>query len=76
MTGLIGAGGALGGFALPFLLGLVRDATGSYGSGFLLFALTALACAALLTAVQQTWRERWADAGRQPAISTQVLVQD
>ena len=47
MTGIVGAAGGLGGFFLPTLLGTLKDASGSYGMGFLLFSLVAL-CALLL----------------------------
>ncbi len=40
-SGLIGAAGGLGGFVLPFGFGLFRDVTGTFASGFLLFALLA-----------------------------------
>lgn len=40
-SGLIGAAGALGGFLLPVCLGVLKDATGTYQSGFLLFAALA-----------------------------------
>jgi nitrate/nitrite transporter NarK len=33
VTGVVGAAGGLGGFFLPFVLGAVRDATGSYAAG-------------------------------------------
>jgi NNP family nitrate/nitrite transporter-like MFS transporter len=35
VTGLVGAAGGLGGFFLPSLLGLLRDATGGWSTGFL-----------------------------------------
>ncbi len=38
-TGLIGAAGGLGGFLLPSALGLLRDVTGTYMTGFILFTL-------------------------------------
>ncbi len=38
-SGVIGAAGGLGGFMLPSLLGLLKDLTGSYGAGLLLFAI-------------------------------------
>jgi NNP family nitrate/nitrite transporter-like MFS transporter len=38
VSGLIGAAGALGGFVLPVGLGVLKDATGTYQSGFLVFA--------------------------------------
>jgi NNP family nitrate/nitrite transporter-like MFS transporter len=37
-SGLIGAAGGLGGFCLPFGFGLLKDLTGTYGTGFVLFA--------------------------------------
>jgi NNP family nitrate/nitrite transporter-like MFS transporter len=45
MTGLVGAAGGVGGFLLPFVLGALRQATGSFGSGFVV-----LGAAAALTA--------------------------
>lgn len=46
LTGLVGAAGGLGGFFLPSVLGVLRDATGSYGAGLGLVA--GVAAAALL----------------------------
>lgn len=37
VTGVIGAAGGLGGFFLPALLGYLKDASGSYGTGLLIF---------------------------------------
>jgi NNP family nitrate/nitrite transporter-like MFS transporter len=44
VTGLVGAAGGLGGFFPPLVLGVVREATGSYLGGFLLLALSAIGC--------------------------------
>jgi MFS transporter, NNP family, nitrate/nitrite transporter len=44
VTGVVGAAGGLGGFFPPLVLGVVRDATGSYGIGFVLLALFAAGC--------------------------------
>lgn len=44
VTGLVGAFGGLGGFFPPLLLGVIRDATGGYAIGFVLLALSAIAC--------------------------------
>lgn len=44
VTGLVGAFGGLGGFFPPLLLGVIRDATGGYAIGFVLLALSAVAC--------------------------------
>jgi MFS transporter, NNP family, nitrate/nitrite transporter len=44
VTGVVGAAGGLGGFFPPLVLGVVRDATGSYAVGFVLLALFAVGC--------------------------------
>ena len=44
VTGVVGAAGGLGGFFPPLVLGVVRDATGSYALGFILLALFAAGC--------------------------------
>lgn len=44
VTGVVGAAGGLGGFFPPLVLGVVRDATGSYTIGFILLALFAVGC--------------------------------
>ncbi len=38
-SGFIGAAGGLGGFFLPFWFGLLKDITGTYASGFLVFVV-------------------------------------
>jgi len=40
-SGIIGAAGGLGGFLLPFWFGVLKDVTGSYANGFILFGLGA-----------------------------------
>ena len=44
ITGIVGAAGGLGGFLLPSLLGLLKDLSGSYATGLLLFAMLVLRC--------------------------------
>ena len=44
VTGLVGAAGGLGGFFPPLVLGLVRNATGSYLLGFVALSFFALGC--------------------------------
>lgn len=44
VTGVVGAAGGLGGFFPPLVLGVVRDATGSYAIGFVLLAVFAVGC--------------------------------
>jgi NNP family nitrate/nitrite transporter-like MFS transporter len=61
-SGLIGAAGGLGGFLLPSWLGLLKDTTGTYQSGFLLFA--ALAMAAAMSVAVAARRIRLTGGGR------------
>ncbi len=58
-TGVVGAAGGLGGFLLPSFLGVVKDATGSYGVGFFCFGVVGLGCLTLLRAVQRGWHGSW-----------------
>ncbi|ALF09797.1 MFS transporter [Parageobacillus thermoglucosidasius] len=44
VTGIVGAWGGLGGFFPPILMGMVKDATGSYMLGFILLSLFSLIC--------------------------------
>ncbi len=60
VTGVVGAAGGLGGFLLPSLLGLLKDHTGSYSTGFIVFSLAASCCVGLLAYVQRDWRRAWA----------------
>lgn len=62
-TGLVGATGGLGGFLFPSLLGVCKELFGSYGAGFLVFGLTALAALLSLLTIQQAWRDSWAGEG-------------
>lgn len=48
VTGIAGCAGGLGGFFPPLVLGLVKGATGTYTLGFVLLALFAMACLAVL----------------------------
>jgi NNP family nitrate/nitrite transporter-like MFS transporter len=55
-SGLIGAAGGFGGFLLPSWLGLLKDLTDTYRSGFLVFAACSLI--AWATVVVVAWRAR------------------
>ncbi len=63
ITGLVGAAGGLGGFFLPSLLGLLKDLTGTYASGFVVLAVLCLWGMSLLVAVSGAWRLTWAENG-------------
>jgi NNP family nitrate/nitrite transporter-like MFS transporter len=58
VTGIVGAAGGLGGFFLPSLLGLCKDLTGSYGTGFFLFAGMAGYGLLALRVLESAWRAR------------------
>ena len=56
-TGIIGAAGGLGGFLLPNMLGTLKELTGSFGSGFVVFALIGgFGGAAVLGYASRGWR--------------------
>ncbi len=60
VTGIVGAAGGFGGFLLPSLIGLLKDLTGSFGSGFFVVGLVGFSCMGLLVRVQRAWRRDWA----------------
>ncbi len=59
MTGLVGMAGGIGGFYLASSLGYSREVTGSYQTGFVVFALLAVAALIGLTRVKTRWRTTW-----------------
>ncbi len=62
MTGLVGFAGGIGGFYLASSLGLAKQFTGSFSSGFLVFAALSLVALAGLSLVKGKWRKNWAAA--------------
>lgn len=56
VTGLVGMAGGVGGFYLASSLGLARQYTGSYQSGFLIYAALALIAFVGLSVVKRRWR--------------------
>ncbi|HEY6898132.1 MAG TPA: nitrate/nitrite transporter [Rhodocyclaceae bacterium] len=59
MTGLVGMAGGIGGFYLASSLGFIKQMTGSYQIGFLIFAGLAVLALAGLTGVKSRWRTTW-----------------
>ena len=59
VTGLVGAMGGVGGFYLASTLGLSKQITGAYQTGFLGFAALALVALVALLALKSGWRARW-----------------
>ncbi|MEC5399626.1 nitrate/nitrite transporter [Uliginosibacterium sp. H1] len=59
MTGLVGMAGGIGGFYLASSLGYSKQVTGSYQTGFLIFAALAVLALIGLTGVKTRWRTTW-----------------
>jgi len=59
MTGLVGMAGGVGGFYLASSLGVIKQATGSYQVGILIFAGLAALAVLGLTGVKTRWRTTW-----------------
>jgi len=64
MTGLVGMAGGVGGFYLASSLGFAKQFTGSFSSGFLIFAGLAGLALAGITFVKGKWRTRWTTEAR------------
>jgi NNP family nitrate/nitrite transporter-like MFS transporter len=59
MTGLVGAGGGVGGFYLASSLGYSKGLTGSYLAGLTVFSLLCFAAIIGLGLVKTRWRTTW-----------------
>ena len=62
MTGMVGMAGGVGGFYLASSLGYSKQLTGSYQTGFLIFAALAMVALIGLTSVKTRWRTTWGSA--------------
>jgi NNP family nitrate/nitrite transporter-like MFS transporter len=63
ITGIVGAAGGLGGYFLPTILGHLKQLTDSFTPGFLILALVAGSCMAVLSLAQREWRREWIGEG-------------
>jgi NNP family nitrate/nitrite transporter-like MFS transporter len=61
--GMIGEIGALGGGILPNMLGQSKQHTGSYRTGFLLYAALAVGVLIVMRIVARSWTRSWIDPG-------------
>jgi NNP family nitrate/nitrite transporter-like MFS transporter len=67
-TGVLGAAGGLGGFFLPTLLGSLKQSTGTYATGLLVFASASALAFCCLRLGQRRWVGAWiAEHGLVPA---------
>lgn len=62
MTGLVGMAGGIGGFYLASSLGFIKQSTGSYQMGILIFAGLAILAVLGLMGVKTRWRTTWGSA--------------
>ncbi|WP_017812772.1 MULTISPECIES: nitrate/nitrite transporter [Paenibacillus] len=59
VTGIVGAAGGLGGYALPLVLGNLYKTAGSYTPGFIVLGTVAFCSLVLLVVMQTRWRGSW-----------------
>jgi nitrate/nitrite transporter NarK len=70
--GMIGEIGALGGGILPNLLGQSKQHIGSYRSGFLFYAILAVAVLVVMRIVSRSWTKTWVAPGGRAIDSTPI----
>lgn len=67
-TGVIGAGGGLGGFFLPALMGSLKGITGTFAASLMVFALVAAFAMFAILRVRHEWRTVWTRADLEAAV--------
>ncbi|PFP27553.1 MFS transporter [Bacillus sp. AFS073361] len=60
ITGIVGAAGGVGGFFVPNILGTLKEVTGTYGTGFMVYTGIGVAALIVLFIAQVSWRKTWA----------------
>ncbi|MGI8387026.1 nitrate/nitrite transporter [Robertmurraya sp. P23] len=60
VTGIVGAAGGVGGFFIPNILGTLREITGTYATGFLVYAGIGVLALLVLIVAQISWKKTWA----------------
>ncbi|WP_160724524.1 MFS transporter [Bacillus sp. USDA818B3_A] len=63
ITGIVGAAGGIGGFFVPNVLGTLKQITGSYAPGFMVYAGIGLAGLIILTIARLAWQKSWTASG-------------
>lgn len=63
VTGIVGAAGGVGGFFIPNILGTLREITGTYATGFLVYAGIGVLALLVLIVAQMSWKKAWAPKG-------------
>ena len=59
ITGIVGAAGGVGGFFVPNILGSLKEITGTYGSGFIVYTGVGITALIVLLIAQMSWRKTW-----------------
>ncbi|MDM5212466.1 nitrate/nitrite transporter [Peribacillus sp. NJ4] len=59
ITGIVGAAGGVGGFLVPNILGTLKQITGTYATGFLVFSVIGIVTLLILVLAQLSWRKTW-----------------
>ncbi|WP_048679134.1 nitrate/nitrite transporter [Bacillus sp. 220_BSPC] len=59
ITGIVGAAGGVGGFLVPNILGTLKQVTGTYATGFLVFSAVGIVALLILGLAQLSWRKTW-----------------
>lgn len=59
ITGIVGAAGGVGGFFVPNILGTLKQMTGTYSTGFMVYAGIGAAALLVLALAQLSWRKAW-----------------
>ncbi|NHC40692.1 NarK/NasA family nitrate transporter [Bacillus sp. MM2020_1] len=59
ITGIVGAAGGVGGFFVPNILGTLKEVTGSYGTGFIVYTGIGIVALIVLFIAQMSWRKTW-----------------
>ncbi|MBW5447465.1 MFS transporter [Cohnella sp. CFH 77786] len=75
VTGIVGAAGGLGGYFLPKILGNVKQATGSYSTGFLILGGIAVLCIITILAVQKDWKSSFVGQGGRANTANEATAQ-
>jgi NNP family nitrate/nitrite transporter-like MFS transporter len=59
ITGIVGAAGGVGGFFVPNILGTLKQITGTYATGYLVYSGIAIAALLVLIIAQLSWKKAW-----------------
>ncbi|WP_423802190.1 nitrate/nitrite transporter [Neobacillus sp. SAB-20_R2A] len=59
ITGIVGAAGGVGGFFVPNILGTLKQVTGTYQTGFIVYTVLGVAVLIVLANAQQYWQKKW-----------------